>query len=325
MAEWGAFHLTKQGTALVAAAHNGMQLSLSAIVLGSGELADGQDTYTLTSLVKQEQEFYIREIKNNGDGTFTVTARINNNGLAAGYRIRECGIIAETYSYDDEGQQIMKETLFGTAQATEPDYMPPPTAATMVDSEMRITIVISSDANVTATIDYDAYATIKYSDAQDSEWYEKAVALAKTMVKKALNGLDLMPVGTILAFSGDLSKIPNGWHICDGTDGTPNLVGRFLEGVTSGAGTMKAPGLPNITGYFYGHDVQMEWDAGGAMQKRLKGSWNDAGGSYHANWWSGVNFNASWSSAIYGASNTVQPASYTVYYIIKQKNVTIEI
>lgn len=322
MAEWGAFHLTKQGTALVAAAHNGRQLSLSAIVLGSGELADGQDTYTLASLVKQEQEFYIRDVADNGDGTFTVTARINNNGLAAGYRIRECGIIAETYSYDDEGQQIMKETLFGTAQATEPDYMPPPTAATMVDSEMRITIVISSDANVTATIDYDAYATIKYSDAQDSEWYEKAVALAKTMVKKVLNGLDLMPVGTILAFSGDLSKIPNGWHICDGTDGTPNLVGRFLEGVTSGAGTLKAAGLPNIKGTFDGNINDGSSGKTGAFY--FTGTrYNGADGSGDSGGL--IGFDASRSSKVYGNSTTVQPASYTVYYIIKQKNVTIEI
>lgn len=219
MAEWGAFHLTKQGTALVAAAHNGRQLSLSAIVLGSGELADGQDTYTLTSLVKQEQEFYIRDVADNGDGTFTVTARINNNGLAAGYRIRECGIIAETYSYDDEGQQIMKETLFGTAQATEPDYMPPPTAATMVDSEMRITIVIDSDVNVTAKIDYDAYATIKYVDSAD----EKLQATIDAILSR------IYPVGSIYLsvdstspesiFGGTWEPIPTGKMLLSAGDG----------------------------------------------------------------------------------------------------------
>lgn len=326
MAQWGAFHLTKAGTSLLADAHNAKTLRLSRIVLGSGELAAGQDTYTMTSLVKQEQEFYIRDIKNNGDGTFTITTRVTNNGLAAGYRMRECGIYAETYSYDENGDQVTTQTLFGTAQATDADFMPPPTAATMVDSEMRITIVISSDANVTCTIDYDAYATIKYSDEQDDSLYEKV----KALLKKTINGLDLLPVGTILAYSGDLSKIPTGWHLCDGTDGTPNLVGRFLEGVTSGAGTLKAAGLPNIWGQF-GQEGYLDTYAGNGSYNGLKNAFyidgvatskTSAAGGGTDNLYK---FDASRSNPIYGASKTVQPASYTVYYIIKQKNVTIDL
>ncbi len=38
------------------------------------------------------------------------------------------------------------------------------------------------------------------------------------------------PIGTIKAFWGDISKIPLGWHICDGTNGTPDLRDRFLAG-----------------------------------------------------------------------------------------------
>lgn len=34
------------------------------------------------------------------------------------------------------------------------------------------------------------------------------------------------------------------------------------------------------------------------------------------NW---MNFNASWSSPVYGNSDTVQPKSYTVYYIMRVK------
>jgi hypothetical protein len=40
----------------------------------------------------------------------------------------------------------------------------------------------------------------------------------------------VLPVGTILAVQKD-SKIPEGWHICDGTNGTPLLTdNRFLMG-----------------------------------------------------------------------------------------------
>lgn len=41
--------------------------------------------------------------------------------------------------------------------------------------------------------------------------------------------------GMIIAFSG--SSIPNGWAICDGNNGTPNLVGKFIRGGSSAGAT----------------------------------------------------------------------------------------
>lgn len=53
-----------------------------------------------------------------------------------------------------------------------------------------------------------------------------------------LNYYEILPVGTILMFNGtfiDDVTLP-GWFICDGTDGTPNLVDKFIRGAsTSGA------------------------------------------------------------------------------------------
>lgn len=45
--------------------------------------------------------------------------------------------------------------------------------------------------------------------------------------------------GTILMWAGTLSEIPDGWVLCDGNNGTPDLTDRFIKGVPS-AGT--APG-----------------------------------------------------------------------------------
>ena len=36
-------------------------------------------------------------------------------------------------------------------------------------------------------------------------------------------------------WSGDADKIPFGWAICDGTNGTPELVGRFVMGAKQGS------------------------------------------------------------------------------------------
>ena len=41
---------------------------------------------------------------------------------------------------------------------------------------------------------------------------------------------DAMPVGSIVMFSGKIKEIPSGWAICDGTNGTPNLIDRFILG-----------------------------------------------------------------------------------------------
>ena len=47
---------------------------------------------------------------------------------------------------------------------------------------------------------------------------------------------DSFTPGMILMWSGTLATIPAGWALCDGQDGRPNLLGRFIRGVGS-AGT----------------------------------------------------------------------------------------
>jgi len=43
-----------------------------------------------------------------------------------------------------------------------------------------------------------------------------------------------LPIGSILIWSGTVASIPTGWQLCDGTNGTPDLRGRFVMGVSSG-------------------------------------------------------------------------------------------
>ena len=46
---------------------------------------------------------------------------------------------------------------------------------------------------------------------------------------------NILPIGSIIMFNGAVSNIPEGWHICDGTEGTPNLIGSFIKAAaTSG-------------------------------------------------------------------------------------------
>lgn len=126
-------------------------------------------------------------------------------------------------------------------------------------------------------------------------------------------------MGTILPYVGNLDKIPKKWHLCDGTEGTPNLLdGRFLEGSTT-VGIFKEAGLPNLQGRFTfiaysGHSAEGVFIK---VQNLINGMWNGPSEGGEASMY----FNASRYSSIYKDScDTVQPAAYTVYYIMKIKN-----
>lgn len=133
-----------------------------------------------------------------------------------------------------------------------------------------------------------------------------------------------MPIGTILAYIGDLSKIPKGWYLCDGTHGTPDLRGRFLEGCILDAKQYIKAGLPNITGYtggcFLTADGSMHSPWNGALYKSYTTGPDTSSGAFgRINAWEAIGFNAALSNPIYSNSVTVQPRTYTVYYIMRVK------
>ena len=123
-----------------------------------------------------------------------------------------------------------------------------------------------------------------------------------------------------MPYVGAIANIPSGWALCNGSNGTPNLTGRFLEGVTSAsaAKVSKSAGLPNITGTFT--DCGFDWwpSSSGAFyyKKECSRGVHDIAGEKNG---PRFYFDASRSSSIYGNSTTVQPASYTVMYIMKIK------
>ena len=137
--------------------------------------------------------------------------------------------------------------------------------------------------------------------------------------------MDNFPVGTILPYVGDIKDIPKKWALCNGSNGTPNLTGRFLEGVTTVNSTkqFKTAGLPNITGNsvipFQTNGENYGTKQSGAIQSFYNGlgNWYGEGGWFVTYY--NININASLSNSIYGNSTTVQPLSYTVLYIMKIK------
>ena len=152
-----------------------------------------------------------------------------------------------------------------------------------------------------------------------------------------------VPAGIMQMFAGN--TIPAGWLLCDGSavsrtdyaklfsaigttwgagDGSttfnlPNSIGRFAEGAAT-SGSYKSAGLPNITGQTPKAFLQ---DGIGTQPTRHNGAIENvchtniqgaAGTNYGAMF---IKLDASMSNPIYGNSDTVQPNSFTVRYIIK--------
>ena len=43
----------------------------------------------------------------------------------------------------------------------------------------------------------------------------------------------MIPSGGIIIWSGAANAIPSGWYLCNGSNGTPNLSGRFVVGYSA--------------------------------------------------------------------------------------------
>lgn len=135
----------------------------------------------------------------------------------------------------------------------------------------------------------------------------------------------MLPIGTIIPYAGDLSKIPYGWHVCDGTNGTPDLSERFLEGTTTTPKTFKDAGLPNISGSLFPSfeaSSRLTGRESGCFTSHLipnDGASNEIPGEPYFRGSMQYDFSANRSNSIYGSSDTVQPKSYTVYYIMRIK------
>lgn len=167
------------------------------------------------------------------------------------------------------------------------------------------------------------------------------------------------PVGTILSFAG--SKVPNGFLICDGSEVSkttyadlykvvgdlygesgseetfllPDLRDKFVQGANGNLGTSKDAGLPNVTGQVgylkaiddgnYNESISLRE---GCFKNSKNMTTTPPAQSVRNSTQDSTNrtgtivFDASKSNAIYGNSDTVQPPSVCLTFIIKALKVS---
>lgn len=168
-----------------------------------------------------------------------------------------------------------------------------------------------------------------------------------------------VPIGCIIPFSG--STIPVGFLLCDGSEvskidyadlyaiiadtyGTatdtskfklPDLRDRFIQGANGNLGTSKEAGLPNITGEVgyiksigdgsYWQGININTGVFKSSKQTVKTSptaTTAAESTSHSQPPSMVVFKASDSNSIYGNSDTVQPPSVCLNFIIKAEKIS---
>ena len=56
-----------------------------------------------------------------------------------------------------------------------------------------------------------------------------------------------IPTGGIIMWSGKLNSIPAGWQLCDGTNGSPDLIDKFILGTSIGEDPGEAGGSHTFT------------------------------------------------------------------------------
>lgn len=96
-------------------------------------------------------------------------------------------------------------------------------------------------------------------------------------VDNAIDNIEGVPAGVILMWSGSVSSIPAGWHLCNGSNGTPNLTDRFVYGAASDGEVNTTGGSANAVAVSHSHSGS----AASAGSHSHSGSTNTTGNHTH--------------------------------------------
>ena len=154
------------------------------------------------------------ELEITTDGRVLLDGQVIINGVAGQATLAGKTRIMDTVSIDDN---IQVKYMYGTS-ATTVQYTGVFRDGTKLVGFDAGGIVIGGTISGNAPT-ANAHLTTK-------EYVDNAI---KTTIDNTL-------VGTIIMWSGALSAIPTGWHMCDGSNGTPNLIDKFIRGSAT-AGT----------------------------------------------------------------------------------------
>jgi hypothetical protein len=194
------------------------------LTTSSGALSDGQHsvlvlggspsgTNTVTVAPNDGQHVYIVKNSSTQTATFTQGSGANVSVLSGTTKILYCdgagssAAVVDVTGGIDLGTLIVGGTTV-TATGAELNILDGVTANT---AQLNI---LSGATPTTAELNYVSGVT--------------------SAIQTQINNIVGVPAGAIIMWSGVVGAIPAGWYLCDGTNGTPNLVDRFVRGASGG-------------------------------------------------------------------------------------------
>jgi len=152
--------------------------------------------------------------------------------------------------------------------------------------------------------------------------------------EKLAPDLSLIPPGTIVMWSGSLSEIPDGWALCDGTSGTPDLRDRFILSVSAGENpggiggshsqTLSVANLPPHTHSFttdpagnHRHNVKLCKDGSPSSSRQPSSVSEVANRDYYSEYAGEHTHSGTTNSTGSGTPFDVRPRYYKLAFIMK--------
>jgi hypothetical protein len=113
------------------------------------------------------------------------------------------------------------------------------------------------------------------NDLSDTDYWINESAIIRANTKAG------MPIGCIVMWSGKVSEIPENWALCDGDNGTPDLVDRFVYGTDNDDNVGDIGGSADAIIVSHNHNAKHGHDASsnstGDHKHKLLGATGDDG------------------------------------------------
>jgi len=211
-----------------------IQPQIDAMVAEAGDTMTGDLIMSADIVLDDSSELLLdfgnsRINTHDGNGDFNI--RLGNYYSAADL-YSEAGIGAITITADNS---VVSPTL--TIRVGEAS------AAAVADQPVVYTgtTTFKNDGNVTVS----APAPLVGADLANKDYVDAEITNAT---------LGTTPIGGIIMFSGTIASLPVNWKICDGANGTPNLIDKFIRATNLQANIGNTGGFADATLVTHDHD-----------------------------------------------------------------------
>ena len=179
------------------------------------------------------------QVRENADNSLRDTVNSLSNSLSSEQSARDAAVqsLKETLLQQIRSEVSSASSTAASSLSTEVTAL----KKRIADLESSLSSQISNAQN-TADTAANGLASTQYVDSKISTLTNKIndEITQRTAADNAITARvdkiekSIVPKGVILMWSGSPATIPNGWALCDGQNGTPNLLGRFIVGATGG-------------------------------------------------------------------------------------------